>query len=74
VGKALQVWTFNLTRAVCGAHLGREQVAAAEVESQTDWTQGLDELLLEINRAAITARELVAKTLNAELLVGYRRS
>ena len=67
-------WTFNLTHAVCGAHLGRELVAAAEVDGQTGWAKGLDELLIEINRAAIAARELGAKTLAAQVLVGYRRS
>jgi len=53
-------WTFNLTHAVCGAHLGRELVSAAEVAGQTDWADGLDRLLIEMNRTATAARELSA--------------
>ncbi|MGI8535674.1 MAG: IS66 family transposase [Mycobacteriales bacterium] len=66
-------WTFNLTHAVCGAHLGRELVSAAEVNGQSDWAQGLDRLLLEINRAATQARQTGDDALAADLLETYRR-
>jgi len=65
-------WTFNLTHAVCGAHLGRELVSAAEVAGQTDWADGLDRLLIEMNRTATAARELSADGLAATLLQTYR--
>jgi len=66
-------WNFDVTHAVCGAHLGRELVAAAEVDGQTTWADGLDRLLREINRTAAAARETGADALAADLLATYRR-
>jgi transposase len=66
-------WTFDVTHAVCGAHLGRELVAAGEVDGQADWAGGLDRLLREINRSTITARGLDAAGLDEELLTSYQR-
>src|SRR5664280_1004169 len=66
-------WHFDVTHAVCGAHLGRELVAAAEVEGQADWASGLDRLLIEINRTVASARDTGADELAAELLATYRR-
>src|SRR5664280_251331 len=66
-------WHFDVTHAVCGAHLGRELVAAAEVEGQADWASGLDRLLIEINRTVARARDTGADELAAELLATYRR-
>jgi len=66
-------WTFNLIHAVCGAHLGRELVSAAELQDQSDWAQGVDRLLLEVNRTATAAREAGADALAPELLANYRR-
>ena len=66
-------WTFDVTHAVCGAHLGRELVAAGEADGQADWAGGLDRLLGEINRTTIAARALDADSLTDELLVTYQR-
>src|SRR5450759_952483 len=55
-------WHFDVTHAVCGAHLGRELVAAAEVEGQADWASGLDRLLIEINRTVGPAPATPAPT------------
>lgn len=65
-------WSFNLTHAVCGAHLGRELAAAAEVEGQTCWAEGLDRLLLEINRTCGRARDAGYAGLADSLLATYR--
>lgn len=55
-------WSFDVLHAVCGAHLGRELVAAAEVPGQAGWAEAMDRLLVEINRttgrAATPARTL----------------
>ena len=66
-------WTFPVIHAVCGAHLGRELVAAAELPGQADWADGLDRLLQEINVTTITARSVGADMLAPDLLAGYRR-
>lgn len=66
-------WTFDVTHAVCGAHLGRELVSAADIAGQTDWAHGLDQLLLEINHTTTAARELGADALAPELMMTYRR-
>ena len=66
-------WTFDVTHAVCGAHLGRELVAAGEVDGQGDWAEPLDRLLAEINRTTIAARQLGADGLADPLLATYRR-
>jgi len=66
-------WTFDVTHAVCGAHLLRELTAAAEVDGQADWAKAIDRLLCEINRTTIAARDAGADELAPELLAGYRR-
>jgi len=66
-------WTFDVTHAVCGAHLGRELVAAGEVEGQADWADGLDRLLREINRTVAAARQQQADGLADGLLATYQR-
>lgn len=66
-------WTFDVVHAVCGAHLGRELVAAGEIDGQGGWADGLDRLLLEINRTAAAARAADAEGLADGLLAGYRR-
>jgi transposase len=66
-------WSFDVVHAVCGAHLLRELTAAAEVDGQTGWAEGLDRLLCEINRTVVAARDAGADRLAPELLVGYRR-
>lgn len=65
-------WTFDVTHAVCGAHLGRELVAACDVEGQQVWAQPLDRLLTEINRTATAARTVGADGLSPSLLATYR--
>jgi transposase len=66
-------WAFDVIHAACGAHLGRELVAAAEVDGQTGWADGLDRLLREINHTTTAARDAGADALAAELLATYRR-
>ena len=66
-------WHFDLTHAVCGAHLGRELVGAAEVEGQADRASRLDRLLSEINHTVTAARAAGADALAPELLATYRR-
>jgi hypothetical protein len=66
-------WHFDVTHAVCGAHLGRELAAAANVDGQADWAGGLDRLLLiEINHTVTAARATGADELAPELLATYR--
>ncbi|WP_427019222.1 IS66 family transposase (plasmid) [Pseudarthrobacter sp. P1] len=66
-------WRFDVTHAVCGAHLGRELVAAAEVAGQQDWAVPLDRLLAEINRTTNRAREMGADGFAPALLATYWR-
>lgn len=66
-------WNFNLTHAVCGAHLLRELTAAAEADGQVGWAAELDRLLCEINRTTIAARDAGAHALAPALLATYRR-
>lgn len=66
-------WKYDVVHAVCGAHLGRELVAAAEVEGQGGWAQPLDRLLREINATAAVARDAGANGLAPSLLATYRR-
>lgn len=66
-------WTFDVKHAVCGAHLGRELVAAGEADGQANWAGGLDRLLREINRTTIAARQLDADGLAEDLLAVYQR-
>lgn len=66
-------WTFDVSHAVCGAHLLRELTAAAEVDGQTGWASALGRLLCEINATTIAARDAGADELAPQLLAGYRR-
>jgi transposase len=61
-------WSFDVDHAVCVAHLRRELAAAAEVDGQTDWVEGVDRLLRELNRAAHAARAAGADALCPDLL------
>ncbi len=65
-------WHFDVRHALCGAHLGRELVAAAEVSGQQDWANGLDRLLLEINSTAGRTRDFGANGFAGSLLDTYR--
>lgn len=65
-------WRFDVLHAVCGAHLGRELVAAAEVPGQGDWAKSLDALLIEINHTATGARNLGQDALTPSLLADYQ--
>lgn len=65
-------WNFEVVHAVCGAHLGRELVAAGDIDTQTGWATGIDRLLSEINRTAHAARAAGADALAPELLGAYR--
>jgi len=66
-------WSFDVLHAVCGAHLGRELVAAAEVPGQAGWAEAMDRLLVEINRTTGRARDAGAHALAPALLGSYRR-
>lgn len=66
-------WKYDVVHAVCGAHLGRELVAAAEVEGQAGWAEALDRLLREINTTTAGARGLGADGLASSLLATYER-
>lgn len=66
-------WSFDVVHAVCGAHLGRELVAAAEVADQAGWAEPMDRLLCEINRTTVAARDVGAHALSPQLLATYRR-
>lgn len=65
-------WGFDVAHAVCAAHLLRELVAAAEADGQTDWADGVDRLLRELNRAAHAARATGAEALTPDLLADYQ--
>ncbi|MGH3098595.1 MAG: IS66 family transposase, partial [Streptosporangiales bacterium] len=65
-------WNFDVTHAVCGAHLGRELAAAAEVDGQADWAEGMDRLLAEINRTCQRARDAGYTALAEPLLATYQ--
>jgi transposase len=66
-------WSFDVIHAVCGAHLGRELVAAAEVPGQNGWAEAIDRLLTEINRTTGRARDDNAPSLAPTLLATYQR-
>ncbi|MDQ6741052.1 MAG: transposase [Actinomycetota bacterium] len=66
-------WNFDVLHAVCGAHLGRELVAAAEVPGQEEWATKLDQLLLEICRVSNRARDIGADSFADSLLANYQR-
>lgn len=66
-------WNFDVLHAVCGAHLGRELVAAAEVPGQEEWATKLDQLLLEICRVSNRARDAGADSFADSLLANYQR-
>jgi transposase len=64
---------FEVTHAVCGAHLLRELTAAADTDDQAGWAGGMDRLLGEINRVVIAGRAAGANTLGDQLLATYQR-
>lgn len=66
-------WHFDVRHALCGAHLGRELVAAAEVPGQHGWAQPLDRLLAEINHTTIRGRAGGGNQLEPSLLATYQR-
>jgi hypothetical protein len=66
-------WSFDVVHAVCGAHLGRELAAAADVDGQAGWARGIDRLLGEINRTVAAARDVGADGLAARQLATYQR-
>ena len=67
-------WNLDVLHAVCGAHLGRELVAAAEVPGQEGWAVPLERLLAEINRIAHRGRRDFGGTAFApDLLAKYER-
>lgn len=63
---------LDVLHALCGAHLGRELVAAAEVAGQKHWAEPLEKLLGEINVSAHRARQAGATELAPEALADYR--
>jgi transposase len=65
-------WSFDVLHAVCGAHLGRELIAAAEAEGQTVWVEPMDRLLTEINNTAHRVREIGGTAFAPDLLATYR--
>jgi hypothetical protein len=65
-------WFFEVTHAVCGAHLLRELTAAAETAGQAHWAGDLAGLLAELNAACHTARATDATTLEPRLLTAAR--
>ena len=66
-------WNLDVLHAVCGAHLGRELVAAAEVAGQEGWAVGMERLLAEINRIAHRARDFGGTAFAPELMAKYQR-
>ena len=66
-------WCLDVIHAVCGAHLSRELVAAAEVDGQEGWAVPMERLLAEINRVAHRAREVGGTAFAPVLLEKYRR-
>ena len=66
-------WKLPVLHGLCGAHLGRELVAASEVEGQGLWAEPLDRLLREINRTTSHARDAGAAELAPSLLATYQR-
>ena len=66
-------WKLPVLHGLCGAHLGRELVAASEVEGQQGWAEPLDRLLREINRTIARARADGGEELAPSLLATYHR-
>jgi len=66
-------WHFDVVHALCGAHLGRELVAAGEVAGQDRWARPLDRLLAEINHTALRGKAAGGNELAPNLLATYRR-
>ena len=66
-------WHLDVTHAVCGAHLSRELVAAAEVDGQEGWAVPMERLLAEINRVAHRARDAGGTDFAPALVEKYRR-
>jgi transposase len=63
---------FDVTHALCGAHLLRELTAAADVDGQ-GWATAMDRLLCEINSTVRAGRDAGADGLHPTLLATYRR-
>ena len=66
-------WKLAVLHGLCGAHLGRELVAASEIEGQALWAEPLDRLLREINRTTSRARAAGGTELAPSLLDTYQR-
>ena len=66
-------WRLDVIHAVCGAHLSRELVAAAEADGQESWAQPMERLLAEINRVAHRARDFGGTAFAPALLGKYQR-
>lgn len=64
---------FDVTHALCGAHLLRELAAAADVGGQADWATAMDRLLCEINDTVRAGREIGARRLQPTLFTTYER-
>jgi len=69
-------WYFsysNATHAVCGAHLVRNLKSVGVVKSQQAWATKMTELLLEMNKAAETARDKGRKAVHWRHLKAYMK-
>ena len=66
-------WRLDVIHALCGAHLSRELVAAAEADGQESWAQPMERLLAEINRVAHRARDFGGTAFAPALLGKYQR-
>lgn len=66
-------WEFDVTHAVCAAHLGRELVAAADVPGQREWASGLDTLLTEMIAAVNNAQQVGLDGLDEATRADLRR-
>ena len=64
---------FDVTHALCGAHLLRELAAAADVGGQAGWATAMDRLLCEINDTVRAGREIGARRLQPTLFTTYER-
>lgn len=63
---------LEVLHAMCGAHLCRELVAAAETTGQGQWATALERLLNEANEAAHQARDAGDQALDPEVLATIR--
>jgi transposase len=62
---------FDVTHALCAAHLLRELTAAADVAGQAGWASAMDRLLCEINDTVRAGRDAGADGLHPSLLATY---